>query len=94
MGRQTLSAYYLTLMDRLYPICPDCLFLGEGTGATSLAANWGAPVHAWCGFTAALVNLQFTIDAIFRSSVKKRSQSQSLPLSTSLLALGDLNQEA
>ena len=28
-------------MDALYPICPDCLFIGEGTGATSLAANWG-----------------------------------------------------
>ena len=40
--RNTLSAYYLALMDSIHPICPDCLFLGEGTGATNLAANWGA----------------------------------------------------
>lgn len=36
-----LRCYYIGLMDALYPICPDCLFIGEGTGATSLAANWG-----------------------------------------------------
>ena len=39
-----LSCYYLGLMDAIYPICPDCLFIGEGTGATSLAANWGGSV--------------------------------------------------
>ena len=36
-----LRCYYIGLMDALYPICPDCLFIGEGTGATGLAANWG-----------------------------------------------------
>ena len=36
-----LRCYYIGLMDALYPICPDCLFIGEGTGATALAANWG-----------------------------------------------------
>ena len=41
-----LRCYYIGLMDVLYPICPDCLFIGEGTGATALAANWGeATVH-------------------------------------------------
>ena len=39
-----LSCYYLGLMDAIYPICPDCLFIGEGTGATGLAANWGESV--------------------------------------------------
>ena len=39
-----LSCYYLGLMDAIYPICPDCLFIGEGTGATGLAANWGGSV--------------------------------------------------
>ena len=38
----SLSAYYLALMDALNPICPDCLFLVEGTGGGNLAANWGA----------------------------------------------------
>ena len=37
----SLSAYYLALMDALAPICPDCLFLVEGTGAGNIAANWG-----------------------------------------------------
>jgi hypothetical protein len=41
--RSTVSAYYLALMDSIHPICPDCLFLGEGTGATILATNWGVP---------------------------------------------------
>ena len=47
-----LSCYYLGLMDALYPICPDCLFIGEGTGATSLAANWGGSVTSRtdCGY--------------------------------------------
>ena len=36
-----LSAYYLSLMDALHPICPDCLFLVEGTQAGHIAANWG-----------------------------------------------------
>ena len=42
LARNTLSAYYLALMDSIHPICPDCLLLGEGTGATNLATNWGA----------------------------------------------------
>ena len=37
----SLHYYYTGLMDAMWPICPDCLFIGEGTGATNLAANWG-----------------------------------------------------
>lgn len=40
----SLSAYYLSLMDALHPICPDCLFLIEGTGGGGLAANWGRDI--------------------------------------------------
>ncbi|CAL8465539.1 g5075 [Coccomyxa elongata] len=36
-----LADYYIALMDALWPICPDCLFLGEGTGAASIGANYG-----------------------------------------------------
>lgn len=39
---KSLHYYYTGLMDAMWPICPDCLFIGEGTGATSIAANWGA----------------------------------------------------
>ncbi|CAL5221967.1 g4249 [Coccomyxa viridis] len=35
-----LRCYCIRRMDPMYPICPDCLFIGEGTGATRLAANW------------------------------------------------------
>lgn len=37
----SLADYYIALMDALWPICPDCLFLGEGTGAASIGANYG-----------------------------------------------------
>ena len=37
----SLHYYYTGLMDAMWPICPHCLFIGEGTGATNLAANWG-----------------------------------------------------
>ncbi|EIE23035.1 glycoside hydrolase [Coccomyxa subellipsoidea C-169] len=36
-----LADYYIALMDALWPICPDCLFLGEGTGAAMVGANYG-----------------------------------------------------
>lgn len=50
-------------MDALYPICPDCLFIGEGTGATSLAANWGeTTVHSTLHSSAALHHIDLGAD--------------------------------
>jgi hypothetical protein len=32
---------YLRAIDRLYPICTDCLYIIEGTGQSAAKANWG-----------------------------------------------------
>ncbi|CAL8465540.1 g5076 [Coccomyxa elongata] len=36
-----MSQIYLKAMDALYPICPDCLFLVEGSGQAGIGATWG-----------------------------------------------------
>ncbi|KAK9833284.1 hypothetical protein WJX81_003097 [Elliptochloris bilobata] len=40
-GIDSLTDIYITVMDALWPICPDCLFLIEGGGQVKLLANWG-----------------------------------------------------
>ena len=42
-GNPGLTDMYLRALDRLYPACPDCLFVIEGTGqvGTGPANNWG-----------------------------------------------------
>ena len=40
-GKPGLTDLYLKTMDRLAPICPDCLFFVEGTGQSNARANWG-----------------------------------------------------
>ena len=54
-------------MDTLYPICPDCLFIGEGTGATSLAANWGETTHMYCGTHCVTWSLMVITDSSWRT---------------------------
>ncbi|EIE23036.1 hypothetical protein COCSUDRAFT_63419 [Coccomyxa subellipsoidea C-169] len=40
-GYPSMSMLYMHAMDALWPICPDCLFLVEGTGQTGIGATWG-----------------------------------------------------
>ena len=40
-GNPGLTDLYLRALDRLYPACPDCLFVIEGTGQSAAKANWG-----------------------------------------------------
>ena len=42
-GRPALADFYMQVMDAVNPICPGCLLLVEGTGATNYKANWGMP---------------------------------------------------
>jgi hypothetical protein len=36
-----MTVLYTELMDALYPVCPDCLFLIEGSGQSNARINWG-----------------------------------------------------
>ena len=40
-GNPGLTDLYLRALDRLYPACPNCLFVIEGTGQSAAKANWG-----------------------------------------------------
>ena len=41
-GGAPLGDYYLAAIDRLHPLCPECLFLVEGSGQASIpGVHWG-----------------------------------------------------
>lgn len=40
-GGADMTVLYTELMDALHPVCPDCLFLIEGSGQSNARINWG-----------------------------------------------------